>query len=80
MAVKTHRVPETKAASAQPVFWDFPEGAEHLRLSARYLHILARRRHDPLPTTKLGRRRLLPVKAVLAWVDRQGENKRRDAA
>lgn len=80
MAAKQHTVPEIKPAAAGAVFWDFPEGAEHLRLSERYLHVLARRRHDPLPTTKLGRRRLLPVASVLAWAERQGEKSRRRAA
>lgn len=79
MAAK-QAVPETKIPAAQPIFWDLVEGAQHLRLSERYLHVLARRRHDPLPTTVVGRRRLLPVKAVLAWAERQGEKSKRRAA
>lgn len=78
MAAK-QTVPENNLSGRNPVFWDFPEGAEHLRLSERYLHVLARRRYDPLPTTKLGRRRLLPVMAVLAWAARQGAKTKRAA-
>jgi hypothetical protein len=80
MAAKKRKqaVPEN-TSSVVPIFQDVDAIAERLQVSPRYVHTLMQRRRDPLPSVKLGRRRLIPVLACERWAVAQAERKGRAA-
>jgi hypothetical protein len=67
MAAKTHDVPGAGPPTSPPLFSDVEAFAARLGLSSRYVHDLMRRGVDPLPSVKLGRRRLIPVGPAEQW-------------
>jgi excisionase family DNA binding protein len=52
---------------ANDIYHEVDIVAERLQVSTRYVHTLMKRKHDPLPSIKLGRRRLVPVAALEQW-------------
>jgi hypothetical protein len=81
MAAKKRKqaVPENTSSVVTPIFQDVDVVAERLQVSPRYVHTLMQRRRDPLPSVKLGRRRLIPVLACERWAAAQAERKGRAA-
>ena len=67
MATKKHDVPGVGPPTVSPLFIDVEGFAARLGLSSRYVHDLMRRHVDPLPSVKLGRRRLIPVGPAEQW-------------
>ena len=67
MAAKTHDVPGAGPPVVNPLFSSVEAFAARLDVSSRYVHDLMHRRVDPLPSVKLGRRRLIPVGPAEQW-------------
>lgn len=64
-AAKQEPAPSVKRAN--DIYHDVDVVAERLQVSTRYVHTLMKRNYDPLPSIKLGRRRLVPVAALERW-------------
>jgi excisionase family DNA binding protein len=64
-AAKQEQAPSVKRAN--DIYHEVDIVAERLQVSTRYVHTLMKRKHDPLPSIKLGRRRLVPVAALEQW-------------
>lgn len=54
-------------APDKPILQSMAAFADRLGISLRHAHNLARLHENPLPTVRLGRRRLVPVSAGIAW-------------
>lgn len=50
------------------------EGAKKLKISLVKFDELLRRKNDPLPHLKLGRRVLIPAEALREWINRQADD------
>lgn len=75
---RKHAVPET-SDNVSAIYQDVEIFARRLGVSDRYTYVLMTRRRDPLPSVKLGRRRLIPVLAAERWAAAQAERKGRAA-
>ena len=71
---KSSPIPPVDQAGATPppIFQSIETFAARLEVTPRFVHALARRPEDPLPTVKLGGRRLVPVREGEAWASSQG--------
>lgn len=64
--------PSVHVPEAEPrLFASIADTAKRLSISPRYVHMLLRRPRDPLPSVKLGRRRLVPIAAAEQWAAAQ---------
>jgi hypothetical protein len=63
---------EPSGPTPPPIFQSIETFAARLEVTPRFVHTLARRPEDPLPTIKLGGRRLVPVLEGEAWASSQG--------
>ncbi len=55
--------------SSDPILVDIDEIAERLSLSVRTVYDITRRSVRPLPSIKIGRRRLYPVAKAWCWAE-----------
>jgi excisionase family DNA binding protein len=71
-------MPESVLTPDSVLAVDIPEAARRLGLSARTVATLVSRRE--LPSRKVGRRRIIPLTALEAFVQRDHSTSRKEAA